>query len=440
MKTLQLKLLSFTTLRCLLVLFLVFFTTALFSQNEKQAITTLSLDEVFVQPPVSTKPSVYWYWISNNISREGIKKDLQAMANIGIGGVNIAQISYKDSPVGNVPMFGNQWWDCMTFAMEEAARLGIQVQIHPVPTDEVKGFAADILSKEAIQASFDAYIGQILKRIPPEKRKTLTNIVLDSYEQGSANWTDGLAQKFNAAYGYDPMPWTPVLKGHLVESVEQSDRFLWDLRRLVADLLPQNFPGALQEKSRHNGLTLWHEPYAGHGFPGEFFNMGKYTDIPAGEFWVTSTPGAGFSYCRAASSVARANGRNIVSAEAFTSQGIYLYKMLPRDMKILGDWAFAQGINHFTFHVSVHQPNDSKPGINTWYGTEFNRNNNWFQDAGTYIDYIKRTSALLQRGQRQTDLAFYIGDDVPCDKPILPYTLPQGYDFDCKLKRTASYC
>jgi hypothetical protein len=205
---------------------------------------------------------------------------------------------------------------------------------------------------------------------------------------------------------------------------------LWDLRRLVADLIPENFSSAILERSHENGLTLWHEPYAGHGFPGEFFNLGKYTDVPAGEFWVTKSPGDHFSTCRAASSVANVYGRKLVSVEAFTSGSNNLYKMLPRDLKIAGDWAFSQGINHFTFHVSVLQPNDDKPGINTWYGSEFNRNNNWFQDAKTYVDYIKRVSAPLQRGQRQTDLAFYIGDEVPCDKPVLPYPLPKGYDLD----------
>ncbi len=714
------------------------FIPSLFAQNKAKSGDTLSLEHVFANPPVATRPHVYWYWVSNNISREGIRKDLEAMAKIGIGGVNIAQIGYKDSPVGKVTMFSEEWWECLTFAMEEAARLGIEVnlfnspgwsgtggtwikpdqamryldlheyrvkgpqklvmqlpdyaskervpqsslsfqyeidkstfkfqqvgfqaftapkgssemisskqpvitsnpktegiesmfdgdeitkttlyslpvsielmlkesltvrsleivpadipfsawcrleyqtaegdwkkvfsrrinrgetriiasgflpfapvsqsfpavssdkyritfsqdeavivqpsgapaskkeekgriaeirlggaarldnyaekqlgnkaayekggqaadlpnekgyaikteevlnlgsrvdqtglltwevpagdwiiqhsgmsqtgvQIHPVPSDEVRGFSADVLSKEAIQSSFDSYIGQILKHVPAEKRKTLTRIVLDSYEQGSANWTDGFARKFQSAYGYDPMPWTPALKGHIVESRGQSDRFLWDLRRLVADLIPENFSGAISERSHENGLTLWHEPYAGHGFPGEFFNLGKYTDVPAGEFWVTKSPGDHFSTCRAASSVANVYGRELVSVEAFTSGSNNLYKMLPRDLKIAGDWAFSQGINHFTFHVSVLQPNDDKPGINTWYGSEFNRNNNWFQDAKTYVDYIKRVSAPLQRGQRQTDLAFYIGDEVPCDKPVLPYPLPQGYDLD----------
>ncbi len=303
------------------------------------------------------------------------------------------------------------------------------VPTHPVPVGPTRGFAADILSRAANQASFDAYIGQILQRIPPAKRTTLTRVVLDSYEQGSADWTDGLAGKFQAAYGYDPLPWTPVLKGHVVESAEQSDRFLWDLRRLVADLMPENFSGAIREKARQNGLTLWHEPYAGHGFPGECLLLGKYTDMPAGEFWLKKPPGANFPECRAGSSVAHAYGRPIVSVEAFTAAGA-LYQAAPRDFKIHGDWALAQGLNHFTFHVSVHQPDEHPPGINTWYGTEFNRHNTWFPEAKAYVDYVRRSCALLQRGQRQTDMAFYIGDEVPCDHPSLSYAVPRGVDLD----------
>lgn len=698
---------------------------------------TAPLEMDFRDPPAATRPFVYWYWINNNVSREGLRKDLQAMAQVGIGGVSIAHIEYKDTPYGNVPIFSDEWWDCMTVAMEEAARLGIEVNLfnspgwsgvggawvkpeqamryldvheyrvtgpkklvmqlpsyesnerlsqsslsfqyeidksrfrfqpvalqafpapegsadlisarrplvtstpeikgvealfdgdeaagvsfhdlpvtielsvkepftvrslevvpanapsaawcrleyldakgawvsvvsrritrsenriiasgwwpfapvsasfpavsarrfrltlsdteggaaspskkaaasqkekaclaeiklwgasrvdsyaekqmgnkaayakpdaatirpdeagyavrkgevrdlaahvdahgqltwevpdgdwiiqhagmhqtgvptHPVPVGPTRGFAADILSRDASEACFDAYIGQILRRIPPEKRKTLTRIVLDSYEQGSANWTDGFAGTFQAAYGYDPLPWTPVLRGHVVESAEQSDRFLWDLRRLVADVMPETFAGAIQQKARQHGLTLWHEPYAGHGFPGECLLLGKYTDMPAGEFWLRKAPGAELPQCRAGSSVANVYGRNIVSVEAFTSAGT-LYKAMPRDFKTHGDWALAQGLNHFTLHVYVHQPEDRRPGINTWYGTEFNRNNNWFQHGKPFVDYLRRSCALLQRGQRQTDIAFYIGDEVPCDTPKLDYVLPRGLDHD----------
>ncbi|NJM36682.1 MAG: hypothetical protein HC845_01730 [Akkermansiaceae bacterium] len=34
----------------------------------------------FNQPPEQTKPWCYWYWISDNVSKEGITRDLEAMA------------------------------------------------------------------------------------------------------------------------------------------------------------------------------------------------------------------------------------------------------------------------------------------------------------------------------------------------------------------------
>ena len=114
-------------------LFLLGVCPSLLSQNQEINSKSLSLGETFKNPPASAKPHVYWYWVSNNISREGIRKDLEAMAKIGIGGVNIAQIGYKDSPVGKVTMFSDEWWNCLTLAMEEAARLGIEVSLFNSP-------------------------------------------------------------------------------------------------------------------------------------------------------------------------------------------------------------------------------------------------------------------------------------------------------------------
>ncbi|NLP12646.1 hypothetical protein GX408_19765, partial [bacterium] len=55
-----------------------------------------SLIQGFHHPPESTKPWVYWYWISDNISRQGITRDLEAMASIGIGEAFIGNI-YLDN-------------------------------------------------------------------------------------------------------------------------------------------------------------------------------------------------------------------------------------------------------------------------------------------------------------------------------------------------------
>jgi len=52
-------------------------------------VTADMLAEGFIAPPDSVKPWVYWYWISDNNSKEGITKDLEAMKANGYGGAII---------------------------------------------------------------------------------------------------------------------------------------------------------------------------------------------------------------------------------------------------------------------------------------------------------------------------------------------------------------
>ncbi|MGB0743955.1 MAG: glycosyl hydrolase, partial [Opitutales bacterium] len=36
------------------------------------------LQELFADPPESTKPWCYWYWLNGDITKEGITRDLEA--------------------------------------------------------------------------------------------------------------------------------------------------------------------------------------------------------------------------------------------------------------------------------------------------------------------------------------------------------------------------
>ena len=83
------------------------------------------------------------------------------------------------------------------------------------------------------------------------------------YEKGSQNWTDGFAADFTNKYGYDPLPYLPVLSGRVVNTAECSDRFLWDLRRLVADRVAYDYVGGMRGLCEKNNLTMWLENY-GH--------------------------------------------------------------------------------------------------------------------------------------------------------------------------------
>ena len=45
-----------------------------------------SLEQGFKNPPSSAKPRVWWHWMNGNITKEGIKLDLEWMNRVGIGG------------------------------------------------------------------------------------------------------------------------------------------------------------------------------------------------------------------------------------------------------------------------------------------------------------------------------------------------------------------
>ena len=241
---------------------------------------------------------------------------------------------------------------------------------------EGQGLEVDKMNRKLAKHHFDAFIGHVLQRMPAGDRKAFKHVVADSYEMGSQNWTDGFGAQFEKRYGYDPKPWLPVLTGRLVGSADQSERFLWDLRRLVADRVATDYVGGLREQCREHGLQLWLENYGHWGFPSEFLKYGSESDRIGGEFWVTGELGS--IECRAASSCANTYGKPVVSAEAFT--GGPAFQTAPWGLKARGDWAFCEGINHFVLHVYIHQPwEDKLPGVNAWFGTEFNRHNTWFE-------------------------------------------------------------
>lgn len=294
-------------------------------------------------------------------------------------------------------------------------------------TPEGTGLEVDKMNKEAVAAHFDAFVGEILRRVPKDKAGALRHVVADSYEQGSENWTEGFGDEFRKAYGYDPEPWLPVLTGRIVESADRSDRFLWDLRRLVADQIPAKYVSGMREAAGKHGLRLWLENYGHWGFPGEALNYGGASDDLGGEFWLSDT-GLGTTECRSASSAAHIYGKPIVSAEAFTST--WSFRLTPRDFKARGDWSWTEGINHFVFHVYIHQPDDRKPGINAWFGTDFNRNSNWFLPAKSYIDYVRRSTGVLQTGRDVADVAYFTGEDAPKQGGQMQPALPRGYNYD----------
>jgi hypothetical protein len=87
-----------------------------------------SLDAIFAKPPPESRPSVYWYWMNGNISREGIAADLEGFAKVGVGGVYLMDIGIH--PKGGVVQFSPEWFELVNFAVTEADKHGIKVSFH----------------------------------------------------------------------------------------------------------------------------------------------------------------------------------------------------------------------------------------------------------------------------------------------------------------------
>src|SRR5213079_1933945 len=45
-----------------------------------------TLENGFLNPPDSARPRVWWHWMNGNVTKEGIKLDLEWMKRVGIGG------------------------------------------------------------------------------------------------------------------------------------------------------------------------------------------------------------------------------------------------------------------------------------------------------------------------------------------------------------------
>lgn len=87
------------------------------------------LENGFRNPPEQTKPWCYWYWLNNDITKEGVTKDLEAMARVGIKRAMIGNIEGG----GPVKMFSPEWYEVTHHALKEANRLSVELMSFNAP-------------------------------------------------------------------------------------------------------------------------------------------------------------------------------------------------------------------------------------------------------------------------------------------------------------------
>ncbi|MHB0753733.1 glycosyl hydrolase [Polaribacter sp. M15] len=528
------------------------------SYSEKEA-QTLTLEDGFKNPPNEAKARTWWHWISGNVSKSGITKDLEAMKAVGIQEAQLFNV-HLGFPKGPVKYLSEDWLDLFKFSAEEAKRLDLELAFHnsagwsssggpwvteenamqavvfselnikggkeikvqlpkpktkydyykdiavlafPKPkkiqkiegldykilservrnhllpdtqdipktstiqketivnlTDKVskdgfldwnvpkgewivlrlghtpigttnrpappeaRGLEVDKMSKTAVDAYWKGGVQPIIDKLGDLIGTTVNNCLIDSYEVETTNWTTGFETQFENLRGYDLTSYLPTLAGYYVESGEISERFLWDFRRTIGDLIAENYYAHFAELCHKNGMQFSVEPYWG---PFDNMQVGATGDIVMCEFWSGGYPF--FDSAKFVSSIAHLNGSAIVGAEAFT--GIGGWSKHPADIKSIGDQAWAQGITRFIFHSYVHQPWDVAPGLAlSYHGFDFNRNNTWWNQGKGFLDYIARSQFLLQQGKNVADVLVFTGESSPNTAFLKPEIKKMGFDYD----------
>ncbi|MFH1006251.1 MAG: glycosyl hydrolase [Candidatus Latescibacterota bacterium] len=304
---------------------------------------------------------------------------------------------------------------------------------------EFAGLECDKLDPVAVEHHFNGYAGRVADELKDLIGSGFHYVHVDSWEAGDLNFTPKLLEAFRQRRGYDPVPFLLVHGGgRVVDGPAVSDRFLWDVRRTIGDLIADHYFGKLTELCHKLGLK----------FQGEVAGVMQQTtvdqlqikgrcDLPMGEFQmpncVYGDHWARWDTCEAASAT-HIYGKPVAAAEAFTTFDRWMTD--PYGLKGIGDLAYAMGINRLVFHSwALHPWLDRAPGMTMGpFGVNFSRMNTWWgKPAKAYVGYLRRCQDMLQQGRYVADILYFYGEGAPNtlpSKPLIRPALPDGYSYD----------
>lgn len=321
-------------------------------------------------------------------------------------------------------------------------------QNHPAPL-EATGLEVDKMDPEAWTRFFRTYFDMYKKASGGLLGQRGVQYVLnDSYEAEQETWTPAMFHEFQTRRGYDLHTWLPVLTGDIIGSPEQSDAFLFDWRMTIGDLITANYDLLTEITQKEYGMkgryTESHE--GGRAYVVDGMDVKRTSQVPMSAMWVTApwlptTPDGDTDRTTynldgmESASVAHIYGQNVAAAESMTAPGgegrSYAYH--PGNLKFVADLELSNGTNRFVIHESAHQPSDEHvPGLSLGgIGQWFNRHDAWAEQAGAWVDYLSRSSFMLQAGKSVADVLIYYGEDSNITNlyNTLP-AVPAGYRYD----------
>lgn len=367
------------------------------------------------------------------------KEDLPSFLGAEIDPIdqtNVIDLTHKMTKEGTlnweVPA-GN--WSVIRFGYGITGR-----QNHPA-SPAGTGLEVDKLDEDAVARYINTYLDMYKDATGGLMgERGLQYLVLDSYEAGHMNWTHDFPKEFQTRRGYSINKWIPVLIGRVITSREASEKFLWDFRKTIGEMIVQNHYDVIGEELKKRGMKRYTESHEGNRiYLTDGMDVKRKADIPMSAMWTPGSLAGGSDEevrseadIREAASVAHIYGKPFVAAESMTSVG-RAFQEYPERLKRTADLELASGLNRFVIHTSVHQPLDDKmPGFSLGpFGQYFGRQETWAEQSKAWIEYLARSSYMLQQGRFVADALVYYGENTNITRDFTD-ALPKikGYEFD----------
>lgn len=299
-------------------------------------------------------------------------------------------------------------------------------------------YSIDVYDSGAFNRYWNAVVEPLIADAGPLAGKTLKYLHTDSWEVENVNWTPTLRKEFLKRRGYDLIPWLPVIAGKIVNSRDESDRFLFDFRKTLGELTIDNHYKLFRDYAHKHGLGIHPEAGGPHAVPIDAQRDLGWDDVPMSEFWAWSWEhrigDENRFFVKQPASAAHTYGHPITQDEGFTTIGPNWQERLWNNLKPSFDKALCEGMNRVVWHAFVCSPDSTGiPGQQYFAGTHLNPKVTWWNYSAPFFSYIDRCQFLLQQGNFVADVLYYYGDHVPNFAQLKksdPAKILPGYDYD----------
>ncbi|WP_371193838.1 glycosyl hydrolase [Glaciecola sp. SC05] len=302
-----------------------------------------------------------------------------------------------------------------------------------------EGLEVDKMSTDSLDLHFKHYLSTAKALAGKSFGKSFVSTHADSWEVGRQNWTQGFEHAFEDKRGYSPLKYLPATLGYVIDNPKQSERFLWDMRKTIADLISEKFYGGMRERANNMGLTF--SAQSMKPFIDNLYALGQSDILYANSSFAAIEPSENrknqeFAYLTAKMTASAGSIYDKpVRSESFTARPeANRWLNHPMYYKSLADIDFAAGVTKVTHHLFTHQPwTNLAPGMTLGYwGLHFERTQTWWHEINDWNQYLTRTQSMLSEGQPVFDILHLLGDDssTKFDTHFVETQLPQGYDFE----------